>query len=119
MKKIIILSILLFLIVLAGVSALISRVYPREVQSGKSVEMVVTLFNHDSSTVRGARVTTYIPSLDVFDRSGNIKVRAKKSGRVFLNLDLPKEVKPDYYPVIITIQDDDVREKRHFWVYIS
>lgn len=112
-------GLLIFVLLLASVAAYISQSYPHEAKAGQSITLVVTMFNHGDSSVKDARITGYIPYLNVRDKTGSFKIRSNEAARAFLEMDIPK-ASPDYYPVILTLTNDDgVREKKHTWIYIS
>ena len=118
MKKILI-GILVSILVLGSVAAYISQSYPHEAKAGQSNTFIVTLFNHGNSRVKDARVTGYIPYLDVRGRSDTFKLRSNEADRTYLEMDIP-DTNPDFYPLILTLTNSDgVRERKHSWIYIS
>ena len=111
MKKLIYL--ILSVLILASASAFINRVY------SEPGDMIVTVFNHETSNIKNAQVSVFIPDMDVRAKSSQFKIRANEADKVHMEINVPENVKPDYYPVIVTFRNDDVRQKRHTWVYIK
>ena len=117
MKKLLT-TISLFILIIATVSAgFVGHVYPDRLEA-KEGNLLVTFFNHRSSKVKDLHTTAYIPDLDVYHKSGNLNLRSKTSGRVYLTVEIPHDTEPDFYPVIVTLRNKDVREKTHTWLEV-
>jgi hypothetical protein len=114
-----IISIFVMMLVLSsGVFAYLGHAYSEEMQAGKVGEIVLTFYNSNNYKEK-LRINAYIPALDV-RYEDSIRVRSKDSGRAHVFFDIPDDAAPDYYPVIITITDDEGnRMKRHSWVLVE
>ena len=118
MKKIISM-IILAIITIGSVSALIGHMYPEKIQSGEQENILVTFFNHGSSKVKNIRASVYIPDLDVYGKSHSFSVRKHTSGRVYVEVETDVDVKPDFYPAIVRVRNNDgYRETRHTWIEV-
>ena len=119
MKKTIALLTLAILF-MAAVSGFVTRVYPYEIKAGKPEDLVVLVFNHENAVSKESQVRISVPELDVRDKSENFRLKPKYPGRVHFEVEVSEDVKPDYYPVIITFTNKDgKREKTHSWVYVE
>ncbi len=117
MKKLLT-TISLFILVIASVSAgYVGHIYPDRLEA-KEGNILVTFFNHGNSKVKDLKATAYIPDLDVYHKSGDFNLRSKTSGRVYIIVEIPHDTEPDYYPVIVTLRNNDVREKTHTWLEV-
>ena len=103
MKTIIFLTIALLM--LTGAAAYIN-VYPREISTGYQ-NIVVTL-DHDADSVR-----TYIPYLEIYGRD-----RDTDNERSYIEMDIPEDAK-GYYPVLVTVRDNNKIRKKGSWIYIG
>lgn len=118
MKKIIAIS-LLMLISISVTTALIGHVYPYRVKVGETLELVVTYVNEMKSNVHDLQLTVYFPELDTKEKSHEFDVKRQSASRSKIILDIPEDVKPDFYPVILSLQNDEgYREKTHTWIEI-
>ncbi len=114
MKKIML--VLMFVLMVAAVSALTGSIYHQTTKEG-DVELVVTYFNHEDSNAKNLQVKAYMP--DFYAQSSGFKVRSGESAKrhVYIETENPEK---GWHPVIIrTSNDEGIREKRHTWVYID
>jgi uncharacterized membrane protein len=121
MKKTILVIMLLAVLVfsVSYASIVVKSVYPYET-SGNSPELVVVVMNSGDSSSKNSQVFAYIPGLDQRGKTPDFKIKAATERKVYLEVENSEEVKPDYYPVIVTFTNDDgVRKKTHSWIYVE
>lgn len=117
MKNIILLP-ALFIIFIAAVSAVSVRVHPYDYTSG-NLGMVVVIMDHQDN-YDGARATLDMPDLDAASRTNVFDSDRDEAKRLYYDIELPANIKPDYYPVRVVITDDDGnRKKTHSWVFVG
>ncbi len=111
MKKIIFIALVLLMASFAY-AAYTGHVYSRESQ------IVIAYYNNGNTKIKNARASAYFPDFDSFYKSGSFNIRAKDSGRAYLRADI-SNAKPGYYAVVARLYNNNVREKKHSWVYIE
>jgi hypothetical protein len=98
--------IILAIVLMSGAFAFIENTYPYELEKGKTNEMIVVVFNHEKFKLEDASVSLSMPDLDYRAKPELITVRSNKYGKAYFEIDVPKNIEPDYYPVIITLNGD-------------
>jgi len=117
MKKVILL--LLGLLLVSSSFALVTHVWPHEIEQKKTVELYVTVFNHGNTNIRNARVNVMLPYQDSAARSTSSRIRRGAHHRFIVEIDVPK-TNPDYYPVYVRLSDEEGQvEKKGTWIYIE
>jgi uncharacterized membrane protein len=121
MKKTILITMLLALLIfsVAYASIIVKSVYPFET-SGKNSEFVVVVMNDGDTSSQNSQIFAYIPGLDQRGKTPDFKIKALAERKVYLEVENSGDVKPDYYPIIVTFTNDEgVRKKTHSWIYIE
>ncbi|NTV23938.1 MAG: hypothetical protein HGA85_06235 [Nanoarchaeota archaeon] len=98
----------LFLMSLA--SAGIGRIYPTTLSEGENM-VSVTLTDLDEKDL-----TVSVIGPDIYDRVSGIRV--KDTARVYMVIDIPHGVS-GYYPVLVKLQNEDIRQVKKAWVYVE
>ena len=110
--------VMMMLIMITSAFAYIGHVYSEDLRPGKVGEIVVTFYNPNTYKEK-LRMDAYIPELDARYQD-TFKVRSQDSGRSHAFFEIPDDAESDYYPVIITLKDDEGnRVKKHSWVFVE
>jgi len=118
MKKIFLL-LSLFVLTISAVAGLIGHIYPDSVKSGETADIIVTFFNHADSKEKDLRTSIYIPDFDFYDRGREFDLKSESSGKAHFLVDVPEDIKADYYPVIVMLEGDEGQyERSHSWIQI-
>jgi hypothetical protein len=117
MKKIFTAS-LLFILLITSAYAISVNIYPDEMTRGAN-GMKVVIMNH-GSTIKDASVSLNIPDFDIRTITSTLDIRGKKTANLYFEVEVDAKIRPDYYPVRITLSDKTgVVKKPHTWLYIG
>jgi hypothetical protein len=116
MKKIIYLFMVLFMVSMVKASGYLDYGI-----SGRELEFRLGIYNDRDTRLKDVRVSAYIPGLtEIYYVNPKSSIKTNQKEYVTLLLDIPKETKPDYYPLIYTVTGkNNINMRRHTWIYIE
>ncbi len=120
MKKLFLLVLLFSTLLITGAFAhsFVQRIYPTEIENTEQQRFSITFYNRENYKLDDATLSVSFPDLYIKGKSSQFDLKSKDARRMYLEVDFPENLKPGYYPVIFTIQNEDVRQKKHSWIQI-
>ncbi|MFH2020898.1 MAG: hypothetical protein ABIJ34_05760 [archaeon] len=111
---------LIFLITIFSATSFMGHIYTEDMKPGKTGEVIITFYNPTPYKEDGLQVITYIPDLGTYYKQEGFTLRRQTAGTAYMFFDIPKNTDVGYYPVIVSLENDDgIREKDHTWIYIG
>jgi hypothetical protein len=114
MRKLILFLTIFFLMVASSL-AYIGMVRPSELKQEST--FYVNVLTRDKA-VHDASVHIYMPDFEIYRVSSEFDLGRYNTKSITMGVDIPEDAK-GYYPVKVTLSNDEIRKTRYVWVLIE
>ena len=114
MKKLILIAFMVLMV--SSVFAADVSIVPTFAEAGEDTELFVRVTNPSSKDLDDVRVVMYIPDFDIYEVSNSFDINDGSSATAVFFVTMPEDVELGYYPVIVNIYGDNVRDRQITWL---
>jgi Tfp pilus assembly protein PilW len=114
MRKLILFFAIFFLMTASSL-AYIGMVRPTEFRQDSTFYVNVV---SGGKSINDASVHIYMPDFDIYQGSYNFNLGRDKTKMIVMGVDLPEDAQ-GYYPVKVTLSNDEIRKTKYVWVLIE